>query len=68
MMKVWPVKHSPLLRQPERFIAPEPVSLMDYLPKDLTTLNDAYLPHGMAQAIVNWRNRDARRQQRKSWE
>lgn len=21
MMKVWPVKHSPLLRQPERFIA-----------------------------------------------
>lgn len=29
MMKVWPVKHSPLLRQPERFIARDELKIAD---------------------------------------
>lgn len=29
MMKVWPVKHSPLLRQPERFIARDEPEIAD---------------------------------------
>ena len=46
---------------PRAFAEPEPESLMDYLPADLTALDGVYVPHGMARAVVNFRNRDLRR-------
>lgn len=47
--------------EPRPFVEPEPESLMDYLPADLTSLDGEYVPHGMAGAIENFRNRDLHR-------
>ena len=49
---------------PEHYESPAPESLMDYLPGDLTTMDTSYLPHGMAPAINNFRNRDLRRKRK----
>ena len=41
MMKVWPVKHSPLLRQPERFIARDELkSLIQKVTHNLVNIHD----------------------------
>ena len=41
MMKVWPVKHSPLLRQPERFIARDELkSLIQKVTHSLVNIHD----------------------------
>lgn len=40
-MKVWPVKHSPLLRQPERFIARDELkSLIQKVTHNLVNIHD----------------------------
>lgn len=41
MMKVWPVKHSPLLRQPERFIARDELkALIQKVTHNLVNIHD----------------------------
>ncbi|WP_336984379.1 glycoside hydrolase family 88 protein, partial [Cedecea sp. VD21] len=41
-MKVWPVKHSPLLRQPERFIARDELkALIEKVTDNLVNIQDA---------------------------
>lgn len=40
-MKVWPVKHSPLLRQPERFISREALqALIQTVTNNLVNIRD----------------------------
>lgn len=40
-MKVWPVKHSPLLRQPERFIARNELqALIQKVTRNLVNIKD----------------------------